>query len=161
MKLIFVRHGASVPKEPLHTLLDDFRRPLTKEGRKESRLMSVIARRLFSDIDTIYTSPLVRAAETASYFVRKRHRFEILPELDKLLPAEGLLPFLRKESSAAFFGHEPQLSELFQLMLGPEAEINLEKSGLFVLTGTSAADLRLSGFLNPSLFHRVLKDYGS
>lgn len=65
MKIILVRHGETVANENrIFSGWTDY--PLTKRGKKQCKLLSE-SLKSYSDIEKIYSSPLVRAKTTAKY----------------------------------------------------------------------------------------------
>ena len=71
MHVYMLRHGNA--GDPAEWTGDDRQRPLTDEGRKEMRAVAKGIDWLDLKLDTLITSPLVRARETAE-FVRQAVR---------------------------------------------------------------------------------------
>jgi phosphohistidine phosphatase SixA len=155
MKLTFLRHGIATPKRPENSDLDDFRRELTPEGITETRAVA-LQRDLFRGVHTIFTSPLCRAVQTAEivYESCPSGRLELLPELDKLLPASHAVEFiygLPTSEHFCFVGHEPQLGKIVSRLLIKKDSglVELKKSGIVVLEGKDATQLLATLLLSP------------
>ena len=158
MKLIFLRHGIAEDKEKHPSLMGDFRRRLTEEGVKEVKEMVHSCHFIFRKIDTIFTSPLSRAIQTANVVYSENHKshYEILTTLDPLSGPEAFVQSLRdldKNSTYCFVGHEPLLSQSINLLMHCKAEtrIELEKGGVAVLSGATLEELHLTTLLSPRM----------
>ena len=119
MKLYLIRHAIAADRDEFASSGQrDQDRPLTKGGIE--RLDNVVRGlvRLERRIDQIYTSPYLRAKQTAEIVAKA---YSLVPRtLEALIPdsaPEELVPCLKKchtdgMSSLAFVGHEPDLSRL-------------------------------------------------
>lgn len=135
MKLYVIRHGIAEAGGP--GLADEDRR-LTEAGREELR-RSVEGLAAFGlRLDTVLTSPLVRARETAA-LVRKGIPGPAPALLPDLAPGGDLAQVLRAAEGAgervAVVGHEPGLGCLVSLaLLGSETDATpLRKGGVVCL----------------------------
>lgn len=144
MKLYLVRHGIAT-QHLGGNVVNDAQRPLTEEGRLETKQVALGLRRLGIKPDWIITSPLKRALETA----------EILAETfnvsDKLLISEALCPGstasdlfksikdLKQANEFFLVGHEPDMGRLAASLLwaGPELDLPFKKAGVCRLDITS------------------------
>jgi phosphohistidine phosphatase len=126
VKLYILRHAEAEEKSDS---VDDFSRHLTARGRKRMGAAAVGMRRLKLNFDTILTSPLARALETAELIAQaygNRPAPKKLPSLATgIAPAHvlnSLAPYARYQH-VMIVGHEPQLSGLVSLLLveNPEA----------------------------------------
>jgi phosphohistidine phosphatase len=113
MKLYFLRHAEAEEG------LDDGQRALTAKGRRDARRMGRYLSELNVVFDLAFTSPLVRAVETAKLVLREcplRRRAPQLARVDTLLhDATGTafkrwLNLLPDAESILLVGHEPSLS---------------------------------------------------
>ena len=141
---------------------DDRQRPLARKGLEQAaRLRDFLGRRRVQ-FDQLFSSPLVRAAQTAEVLVPLL-RGRRLTYLDALATDayEALLTELleyRRETDRrlALVGHEPYLSELASHLLTGEPQrltITLKKAGLLVLVGEQAPGaMRLEALLAPSAY---------
>lgn len=162
MKLIFLRHGIAEAKTENQSDMDDFCRKLTHEGIVQTKDMAQHLRYLFKDLNIIFTSPLVRAVQTAQVLYRDYSHadFEFLPELDKLSDPQNFLNVVRNFDSRrkyCFVGHEPHLTGVIELILSGqnEARVTLTKSGVAVLEGKSFADLKLTALFSPRAVMKI------
>jgi phosphohistidine phosphatase len=125
IRLYLVRHG--IAEEPSEGTPDDSR-PLTAKGRRRFRRASRAFARKGEPLTHLFTSPLVRAVQTAEILARSLSRDEvsILEELRSGAPAAKVVAALSaraKDGDAiALVGHDPQMSHLVATLsqLGPE-----------------------------------------
>lgn len=144
MKLLLIRHALAADREEFaRTGADDDERPLTGKGRR--RMQSIVrGLRGFLDLPepaALWTSPLVRAVETAAIVHRELGGPEP-EESDALRPdarPEALLAALRAlaaadDATVAAVGHEPHLSTTASWFLtGRERPLLDVKKGSAVL----------------------------
>lgn len=121
MILYFLRHGRA--QEPREGVADDAR-ALTEAGVAQLRNAAPLWQRLNLRPDVVLTSPLRRAAQTASLFVKG------VGLIDEPIPDERLSPgaewsdfarALAERDDAGrmmFVGHEPDLSSTMELLSG-------------------------------------------
>jgi phosphohistidine phosphatase len=163
LELYILRHG----KAQDHGLAaGDFRRDLTVAGRAEVEEIAVSIRALNLRLDTMATSPLNRAKQTAQ-IVSKRLKLGRPEEWDELKPEAYLSNLYRRiaplgiDSRIMLVGHEPLLSGLMvDVMAGGErvsCDLALKKAGLAKLTITHIGQARLSGSLNWLLTPKLLR----
>lgn len=132
--------------------MDDFRRILIRQGHKEIKKIYRRNRDAFKRLDCLFSSPLVRAVETADIIWNKTkpHSFELLPSLDKLAePAQFISDIgkMDKNKSYCFTGHDPHLSEAIKILTG--AEIELKKGGIITLEGKDIYHLKITSLDSP------------
>jgi phosphohistidine phosphatase len=131
MKLLVVRHATAVDKDEFaRTGKSDDLRPLTPAGKREMRDVARGIGDVVPAVDTLATSPLVRAVQTA----------EILGEAydRKPAPVEWLRPDTpyeefaqwarshREKKVVVIVGHEPHLSGLVSWLLAASKRSLLE-----------------------------------
>lgn len=136
MRILLVRHGpagsADAKRWP-----DDRERPLSPIGRKRTRKAARGIARLEPRIDLIWTSPLVRARETAE---RLAAAYASPPPkivvVEALAPGTDAMRELTSESRRspgavlALVGHEPDLGTLAGRLVGRETgALPLKKAG--------------------------------
>ena len=133
MRLYFLRHAIAVDREQWDE--PDSERPLTDEGRAQ---FEVVARGLAAlDLapDAIYTSPFIRASETARIVAAALAKeFDVWPELASGCDLERLAPRLAELGEARavmLVGHEPDFSALIGRLVsgGTPASLALKKGG--------------------------------
>lgn len=128
MKLLIIRHAKAEgrPTTGLFKKKDASRR-LTDEGRKIMRKIAKALREIAPAIDTLVSSPLVRARETADIVADVfgiKNVFEqplLAPEGDK----QALINWLKEqpvEKTLAIVGHEPHLSSFASLLISGKDE---------------------------------------
>ena len=138
MKLYILRHGeAAEPGDP--KFANDADRPLTPKGVQRTKLLAYTLRQMEISLDAIFSSPLVRARETAEIVERSLRLHGRLEFTDHLAPSgdpEKLLAQLNglrpAPESLLLVGHEPYLSSLISLLStgGPNLSLTLKKGGL-------------------------------
>jgi len=137
MQLYIVRHGIAVdredPKRP-----PDPERYLTEEGVEKTKQVAAGVAAMGVTADLIFTSPYVRAAQTAEIFAAAlEYAKPKIRRTDLLLPgAEPSLLFRdlakeRQASSVFLFGHAPQLDDIIATALGSKRHLTaLKKAGV-------------------------------
>jgi phosphohistidine phosphatase len=139
MRLLLIRHGIAETRERFARSGEgDDRRPLTRDGRRRMRRAARGLRELVPAIDTLLTSPLVRARQTADVVARTYGR-PAPTELEALRPErppDELLHWLRRElergeATIALVGHDPHLSTLLTWLVTGQREswLGLRKGG--------------------------------
>jgi len=145
MHLYILRHGIAADRDEWTG--DDRKRPLTDAGRQEMREIAQGIRSLDLKLDTLVTSPLTRAKETADFVRKAVHpatydSSELLaPGCD--LPSLGkLLSEYPKAQELMIVGHEPDQSELIAELIGGEgrnARIQMKKAACCCIKLASGA----------------------
>jgi phosphohistidine phosphatase len=122
MRLYLVRHAIAVPRGA-PGVLDDRSRELTPAGVKKMRRNVAGLARLAVEIDEIWTSPLVRARQTADLLAEGLH-LATHPRVVKGLEPGGDINILTQKlaqhadrAGVALVGHEPDLGELATYLL--------------------------------------------
>jgi len=139
MDLYIIRHADAVPLGE-DGITDDEQRPLTGRGKKQAKAVARALQRRGVRLGLLYTSPLVRARETAEGILAAWDgpAPEPLP-CDELAPggkSKALARFLEgiDGQSIALVGHEPDLSEHVVWFMGSKkAQLALAKAGVAFL----------------------------
>lgn len=154
MKLYFLRHGIAQDIAP-----SDYERKLTPEGIAKLEKSAQVIERLGLEIDYVFTSPRVRAVETAqivanqltlSISVRDELNFQFsqqnLPEL---------LNGLDSSTNILLVGHEPTFSSVIEALTG--ARVDMKKGGLarVDITRTSPLSGILVWLIAPRVFEAL------
>jgi len=138
MNLYLLRHGIAVdPSEP--DFANDAERPLTPKGKR--RLLQIAGAMAALDIsfDVIFSSPYVRAAETAeivakSLKCRKQLSFsaDLTPGGNPKSLIQRLNELRPRPENILLVGHEPYLSQLIALLTAGNTSmaIDLKKGSL-------------------------------
>ncbi len=128
MQLYFLRHGEA--DWPGWTKPDD-ERPLTDSGKKEVRRVAKFLSRLKVKLDSIVTSPLPRALQTAE--IAAEQLKTKLGQDEALEPGFGITELrtvLERHRSKVLLlvGHEPDFSSVISALTG--ASLKLSKAGV-------------------------------
>lgn len=142
MNLYILRHA--IAEERDHTQWpDDSQRPLTAKGKK--RMLRAAAGMLSLDLsfDVIYTSPFVRARQTAEIVAEVFNAGKKLRETDTLAAdgePEQLIDLINSATgefeNVLLVGHEPYLSDLISTLVTGDASLllTMKKGGLCTLS---------------------------
>ena len=136
MRLYILRHGEALSKgDP--AVSSDAERPLVEEGIRRTRQAVEGFSKLGLQAQAIFTSPWLRAKQTAAIAAEVLGMSDRLFELAELAgdrPIESLMSALTKHShqDIILVGHNPQLSDLaaYLLCLSTGMQIDLKKSGI-------------------------------
>ena len=161
IEVYVLRHGIAVnPGTPGYA--DDSRRPLTEDGRKKMRRIARAMRSMKLEIGLIFSSPFLRAKETAE-IVQKAYdkkiplRFSVKLEpgatSSKLI--QELYRVLKKKKNVLLVGHEPFLSSFISKLIAGSSKcrIELKKGGLCKISADHLAlgrRAQLEWLLTPS-----------
>jgi phosphohistidine phosphatase len=141
MQLLVIRHAIAEERDDwAFTGRPDSERPLTREGRRKMKKGAAALRALVPRLDSLASSPLERAADTAAIVAREYDDMEVelLPELSPQRVADDLLPWLRSRdpgACVAVVGHEPGLGCLVGWLLTGRHEsfVELKKGAACLL----------------------------
>ena len=141
MNLYIVRHAIAVQRgTPDYE--DDSQRPLTDKGRKKMKKIVQGLRQFDTRLNTILSSPYVRAHDTAKILADEFKLENQLYLSENLIPPgnfEALVDEIQEKydvENLALVGHEPMLSQLISwLTTGhTDMELNLKKGGVCYLS---------------------------
>jgi len=143
---------------------DDSKRPLTERGTSRFKETVKGLRRLDVVLDEIFTSPLVRAKQTAELLAAGLEGKPPVKTLDALAPGHppsavmSQLARVAKRRRIAIVGHEPDLGELAAHLIGAGRALAFKKGGicrieLGSLTSKKAGSL--AWFLPPGVLRQV------
>ncbi len=129
MRLYFFRHAIAQPADD-HT--PDHKRALTPEGVARTRHAARRLKLLELDPDRLYTSPLIRARQTADILgqalgIAVQVRREVGPGFN-LTAVEALIRDLGDDDEVLFVGHEPDFSQTIAALVG--GQIVMKKGAL-------------------------------
>ena len=155
MRLYFLRHAEAFPGE------DDAARELSPFGRKQVRALARFLNRAGVQFDAAYTSPLVRARQTAQILLK---RVPVISS-DGLQIADALLNETSKPAFGQWLrhlpvsrhillvGHMPSLSEHIGQLLGAadHGAFDMSKGALTCLKTEDRKPARLKFSVSPSL----------
>lgn len=155
MRLYLMRHGPADNRETWTD--DDSLRSLTEKGMQRMRKAAAGLKALDPAIDTLLTSPLVRARQTAEIIGETLNLpFEEQPALSPgfgLAHLAGLLTIYTDARGLMLFGHEPDFSLLVGRLISTrgDAQVSMKKGACCALDlpdETPAAEIaakRLAG----------------
>lgn len=134
MLLVLFRHGPAGTSLPARGPEDD-KRPLTPRGVEKTRRAALgLARALDTD-PHIYSSPLVRAKETADLLAATYVPMQHVEIMEALVPGQPMEEILARIAEIAngtvvLVGHEPGLGHLAGLLItGRQMTFPLKKAG--------------------------------
>jgi phosphohistidine phosphatase len=164
MKLLLLRHATAVPSGA-PGVLDEERR-LTPRGKRRFRKAARGLARVLARPEALFSSPLVRALETAEIAAKAWGRIRPTPE--PLLAGgepEAVMQMLAGHPAAqatdaviALVGHEPHVSRLLGHLVGGAGEgLAFKKGGaaLIDVLDPGAGPAQLIWFLPPRLLRRL------
>ncbi len=121
MDCVFLRHGIAVERDEWDGADGD--RPLTEGGKQRVREVAAGLNRLKIEPTHVWSSPLIRAIETAKMVHRSLHLCSAVQVVEALLPDAppdqllSVLHDLPQESCLLCVGHEPHLGMVASLLL--------------------------------------------
>ncbi len=164
MELILIRH-AKAEERSLTQYPDDDMRPLTKEGKMIQKGVARSLHAMVGQVDKVFTSPLLRAIQTAEITIKAMELQEkpvVTDMLGHSFSPLALTQFLEEsttpEETIILVGHEPDLSELLFFYLGHNLRIRFRKSGVVMLGFAGYAQAgsgELLGFFRPRQLTRL------
>jgi phosphohistidine phosphatase len=163
-EVVVVRHAIAFERDG-RRWPDDALRPLTPEGKRRFRKAARGLRRCMARVDTVLTSPFVRARETAAILEEVAH-WPAAHDCDELVPDSPparLIALLsrRRARRIAVVGHEPHLSAFIAACLTQRERLELElrKGGVAHLLFDQRLEGggRLVAFLPPRVLRSVAK----
>lgn len=161
-ELYLVRHA--IAAERGSEWPDDTKRPLTERGINRFKEVVKGLRRLDITVDEVFTSPLVRARQTAELLASGLEGKAPVKVLEALAPGHTAtsvmtqLARVARRRRVALVGHEPDLGELAAHLIGAGRALAFKKGGICrldvgSLTSKSAASL--IWFLPPHVVRQV------
>ena len=163
-ELYLVRHA--IAAERGEDWPDDDKRPLTTRGVARFKESVEGMRKLGVEIDEIFTSPLIRAKQTAELMAAGLSGKPTVRTLDALAPGHtpgsvmAQLARAAKRRRIALVGHEPDLGELAAHLIGAGRALPFKKGGACRIDVESLTSRRagaLSWFVQPKLLRGLKK----
>jgi phosphohistidine phosphatase len=139
VELYLIRHADALTLGEQGVTCDEDR-PLSEKGEKQSEAAAKALDARGIALGKLYTSPLVRARQTAEILVRSWAKPELLEPCDLLAPGNRprkLSKFLLKSGieRIGLVGHMPDLGTYAAWLLGAKnAQIDLAKAGVCLIT---------------------------
>ncbi|MGZ5431761.1 MAG: SixA phosphatase family protein [Thermoanaerobaculia bacterium] len=130
--IVLLRHGIAEDATPDKK---DEDRGLTAEGHARMKQIARGLERALPKVQAIYSSPLLRAVQTALWVSKAYRSRANVNTVDALSPSATPKQFLAlvksiKERRAVIVGHEPVLTQGLRALVGVEG-IELKKGGCF------------------------------
>lgn len=163
-ELYLVRHA--IAAERGEDWPDDDKRPLTARGVARFKEAVEGLRKMGVAVDEIFTSPLVRAKQTAELLANGLPGKPPVKVLDALSPGHtpgSVLAQLARSARRrriALVGHEPSLGELAAHLIGAGRALPFKKGGICRIDVESLTSRRpgaLSWFVQPKLLRGLTK----
>ena len=165
MILYLLRHGIAVDRDAAD-IGSDAERPLTAKGERRMQREANAMQALGLEFDVIFTSPLIRAEQTAAIVAEAYAAHGKVITTEALAPGLGFGARLEEQSpivallrqrapeSPLLVGHEPDLAHLASLLLmgNLNLKLQLKKGGLCAINAhdlTSCTDNELLWLLAP------------
>ncbi|HEY3969201.1 MAG TPA: histidine phosphatase family protein [Planctomycetaceae bacterium] len=157
MHLWLVRHAVAADRDEFDG--PDGERPLTSKGRRRFRRFCQCVVRQTATPEYIFSSPLVRAAQTARLLAKayglKKSAVQLTDLLAPGVDVGELLRFVRDlpADRIALVGHEPDMSTILAELVGGGA-FHFDKGFVAAIEFNSlplAGDGRLAWFVGPRL----------
>jgi phosphohistidine phosphatase len=161
-ELYIVRHA--IAAERGSEWPDDDKRPLTERGISRFKEAVKGLRRMDVTLDEIFTSPLLRAKQTAELLAAGVEGKPSVKVLEALAPGHSSasvmtqLARVAKRRRIAIVGHEPELGELAAHLIGAGRALAFKKGGICRIDLGSLSSKRaasLAWFLPPTVLRRV------
>ena len=161
-ELYLVRHAIAAERGPEWP--DDTKRPLTERGINRFKEAVKGLRSLDVTVDEIFTSPLVRARQTAELLASGVEGKPPVKVLDALAPGHSFTSVMTQLAKAAkrrrvaLVGHEPDLGELAAHLIGAGRALAFKKGGICRIDIGSLSSRRaatLVWFFPPNVLRRV------
>jgi phosphohistidine phosphatase len=161
-ELYLVRHA--IAAERGSEWPDDNKRPLTERGISRFKEVVKGLRHLDVAVDEIFTSPLVRARQTAELLAAGVDGKPPVKVLEALAPGHSFTSFMSqlakvaKRRRVALVGHEPDLGELAAHLIGAGRALAFKKGGVCRIDIGSLSSRRagsLIWFFPPQVLRKV------
>lgn len=156
--LLLMRHGIA---EERTEGIEDEERVLTKKGAQRMKEIGKGLAEIFPYVDAIYTSPLVRAAQTGAYLAKGYGGKILIRMTEALEPGRptsefrdllGTLPVRR----LVFVGHEPDLTRILGDLCGLDtSRMELKKGACYGVRVQASGEMRLEWMLPPGVLRRI------
>jgi phosphohistidine phosphatase len=150
MRLYLVRHAEAIERSGA---TPDASRYLTPKGRTAFRKIARRAREAGIAPEVIFTSPLLRAVQTAEILAERLKHEGPVVVANELSPGfddralRSLLAGAGNLAEAAFVGHEPDLGDLAALLLSLRGDFPLRKGAVVALEVKGTAQRGAGKFL--------------
>ena len=160
MEVYFLRHGKA---QSGSSSGKDFDRELHPDGRKDIQTLAQRLNQMKIQFDNVFSSPLVRAKQTAEILcehLKTNPRFQLTDDLACGAKKEDILNIINQEKnkkSILFIGHMPDLGEIIAQLIYAPSSLSLKAGALCRLDinqpfdGKKPSELTL--FISPENYH--------
>ena len=167
MDIVVVRHGVALDREEaVENAISDAERPLTAKGRRRMKAAAKGLAKLSEGAELVFSSPLLRAVQTAKIVCRAFDDDIGYRETDALLPDAEPMELVRVLTegpsipAALVVGHEPHLGRWVGWCLAGQATalVELGKGGACLVRfdeAPVAGKGQIVWLLSSSLLRRV------
>lgn len=161
-ELYLVRHAIAAERGAEWP--DDGKRPLTERGIARFKEVVKGLHRLDIAVDEIFSSPLLRAKQTADLLSAALEGKPSVKVLDALAPGHtaavvmASLAKAAKRRRIALVGHEPELGELAAHLIGAGRALPFKKGGICRIDVGNLTGKRAGGlvwFVPPAMLRRL------
>ena len=161
-ELYLVRHA--IAAERGEEWPDDAKRPLTERGMARFKEVAKGLNGLDVAIDEVFTSPLIRAKQTADLLAAGITGKPTVKLLDALAPGHTAVQVMSqlaksaKRRRIALVGHEPDLGELAAHVIGARRALPFKKGGICridVASLSTKAAGTLVWFVTPKILRKL------
>jgi phosphohistidine phosphatase len=139
VELYLIRHADALALGE-RGITEDAERPLSEKGENQARAAASALRKRGVELDRLYTSPLLRAHQTADILLHVWSQsgltVETCEELEPNSKPRKLSRFLLKQDGerVGLVGHMPHLADFTAWLIGSKkAQIEIAKSGVVCL----------------------------
>ena len=163
-ELYLIRHAIAADRG--EEWPDDDKRPLTARGVARFKEVVEGLKKLEAGIDEIFTSPLVRAKQTADLLAAGLPGKPTVKILDALAPGHtpgslmAQLARTARRRRIALVGHEPSLGELAAHLIGAGRALPFKKGGVCRIDVESLTSRRpgaLTWFVQPKMLRGLVR----
>jgi phosphohistidine phosphatase len=137
--LYLIRHADALAKGE-RGITEDEARPLSENGESQALAAAKALQKLGITLDRLFTSPLVRARQTAELLLKtwsqSKLTVETCADLEPKTKPRKLSRFLLKQEGEriGLVGHMPHLGEVAAWLIGSKkAQIEIAKAGVVLL----------------------------
>ncbi len=157
MIVYFLRHAHA---EESDGRIPDTQRKLTERGIRHTRRLSRMLKLMDVEVDRLYSSPLVRARQTADIIgagmeLKPILRDELAPGFD-LAGLQAITRASAMDDSLMIVGHEPDFSKVMSNLIGG-GRIIMKKGGIARIDISAYQPLRgeLMWLITPKIFENL------
>jgi len=162
MKLFLIRHTEAIDYET-ESVRTDESRFITPNGRRISLSVFKTLRDDLSDLEKIFTSPLIRAVQTAEILassLKYKNDVEIANELSPNSDHDKLIKLIRRNAifkSIALVGHEPMLGKLaLEITKIETLPFEFKKNGVcYIDYNTETGQGQLKWYFDPKSLEKI------